>query len=58
MHYESIRIEEIRKEVLQEKSKVTEKVEIIDGKIYESTRDQHELKESVEQRIAGVDEEI
>lgn len=39
LHYESIRIEEIRKEIQNEKTKVSEKILQIDAKVYDLTRD-------------------
>jgi hypothetical protein len=39
LHYESIRIEEIRKEISNDKSKVNEKIEQIDTKVYDLTKD-------------------
>jgi hypothetical protein len=38
LHYESIRIEEIKKEVKTSKDKVTERLQIIEEKVYEDTK--------------------
>ena len=38
LHYESIRIEEIKKEVKTGKDKVTERLQIIEEKVYEDTK--------------------
>lgn len=39
LHYESIRIEETKKEMNEEREKVHQKLEAIEEKVYEQTKD-------------------
>jgi hypothetical protein len=39
LHYESIRIEETKKEIKEDKDKINEKLQAIEDKVYEATRD-------------------
>jgi hypothetical protein len=58
LHYESIRIEEIKKEVKAVKAKVQERQQIIEEKVFEDTKPQQEEKMKVEEKIRAVDREI
>lgn len=58
LHYESIRIEEIKKEVRMAKEKVTERLQIIEDKVVEDTRPQQLEKAEVEGKITIIDAEI
>lgn len=40
LHYESIRIEETKKEINEDKDKVNQKLQAIEDKVYEETKDQ------------------
>ena len=55
LHYESIRIEEIKKEVKTSKDKVTERLQIIEEKVYEDTKPLQEEKGKVEGKISQVE---
>ena len=58
LHYESIRIDEIKKEVRLTKDKVTERLQIIEDKVVEDTKPQQQEKAEVEHKILAVDAEI
>lgn len=58
LHYESIRIDEIKKEVRLAKDKVTERLQIIEDKVVEDTKPQQQEKAEVEQKILAIDAEI
>ncbi len=58
LHYESIRIDEIKKEVRLAKDKVTERLQIIEDKVVEDTKPQQQEKAEVEHKILAVDAEI
>ena len=54
LHYESIRIEETKKEINEDKDKVNQKLQAIEDKVYEETKDQQLSKQSVEDKIQEV----
>jgi hypothetical protein len=58
LHYESIRIEEVKKDVKLAKDKVTLKMKAIEDKVYEDTRPQQVEKQAVEDKIHAVEAEI
>lgn len=58
LHYESIRIDEIKKEVRLAKDKVTERLQIIEDKVVEDTKPQQQEKAEVERKILAIDAEI
>lgn len=58
LHYESIRIEEIKKEVKVAKDKVQDKLQTIEDKVFEDTRPQQNEKQVIEGKIGLIDKEI
>lgn len=58
LHYESIRIEEIKKEVKLAKDRVTHRLHEIEELVKEDTRDIHSDKEVVDGKITEVEKEI
>lgn len=55
LHYESIRIEEIRKEVKEDKGIVTIKLLAIEDQVFEDTKPQQEEKTKIESKIETVE---
>lgn len=58
LHYESIRIEEIKKELKQERETINQKLQKIEEQVYDDTRDEQHEKQQVENKIEIVDQEI
>lgn len=58
LHYESIRIDEIGKDIKQQREKVNAKVEEIEQNVFEDTRPQQLEKKTIEQQILNIDKEI
>ena len=58
LHYESIRVEEIRKEMKAQREGVDAKMAQIEEMVYEETRPEQEEKEMLRGRIDRVDAEI
>jgi hypothetical protein len=58
LHYESIRIEEIKREVKAAKDAVTERMQKIEEKVFEDTKPLQEEKKLIEGKIDVVEREI
>ena len=58
MHYESIRIEEIKKEVKQAKDRVAARLLEIEDMVKNDTKDIHTEKDLVDGKISDVEKEI
>lgn len=58
LHYESIRIEEIKREVKAAKDTVTERMQKIEEKVFEDTKPLQEEKKVIEGKIDVVEREI
>ncbi len=58
LHYESIRIEEIKREVKAAKDAVTERMQKIEEKVFEDTKPLQEEKKVIEGKIDVVEREI
>lgn len=58
LHYEHIRIEEIKKDLKIERDEVEKQLETIEGSVYEDTKDIQSEKKDIEVEIDSVDEQI
>ena len=58
LHYESIRIDEINKDIKSQRDKVNAKLNEIEQSVFEDTRPQQLEKQSIEQSIVTIDKEI
>ena len=58
LHYESIRIEEIKKDLKKSKDKINAKLSQIEEQVYEDTRPQQIDKQTIESNIEKVQKEI
>ena len=58
LHYENIRIEEIKKEVLAAKESVLERIQAIEEKVFQDTKPLQDDKAAVDAQIIAADKEI
>lgn len=58
LHYESIRIDEINKDIKVQKDKINEKLQGIENKVFEDTRPQQIEKNIIDSNIEKIDKEI
>ena len=58
LHYESIRIEEIKKDNEKERGIVQEKIQVIEKKVFDVSRDESMMISAIDDKINVVDEEI
>ena len=58
LHYENIRIEEIKKEVLAAKESVLERIQAIEEKVFQDTKPLQDEKAAVDAQIIAADKEI
>ena len=58
LHYENIRIEEIKKEVFAAKESVLERIQAIEEKVFQDTKPLQDDKATVDAQIIAADKEI